>query len=211
MHSDTDALLAATDGPTAPAPTRHAFPEHTLLSLLVMLLLSGGVLYGMGWALKEDVKIVQQWDFSAPVGAESPWTFPKTEQAQTPDGVAYTAAQTGPGPGLTLDFDAATVRNIRVTMAVSRVEDGMPIPYALEWYWASPDEVTAAGEGWPFSTDRGTPFVQPDRHEKEVRLVRIHQHPRWQGAIAKAFLSVKLPDSAVGPFRIETKKIEFLE
>jgi len=211
MHSDTDALPAAIDTPAAPAPTRHTFPEHTILSLALMLLSSCGVLYGMNWAYKEDVKVVREWDFSIATDVEGPWIFPKAEQAQTPTGVAYTAAQTGPGPALTLNFDAATVRNIRVTMAVSRVEDGMPIPYALEWYWASPDDVAAANGGWPFSTDRGTPFVQPDRHKEEERLVRIHEHPRWRGPIAKAFLSVKLPNSAIGPFRVETKKIEFLE
>lgn len=213
MHSNSDALPpAVTADASAPRTSmRPAFPEHSLLSIIIMLLLSGGVLYAMAWAYRENLKIVQVWDFSILPAGEGPWTFPKAEQSRTESGMVYTATQTGPGPALTLDFDAATVRDIRVTMAVSRVEDGMPIPYALEWYWASPDDVTAAGEDWPFSTDRGTPFEQPDRHKEEVRLVRIHQHPRWQGAIAKAFLSVKLPDSAIGPFRVETKKIEFLE
>ncbi len=213
MLSDSDALPpAATADATAPqAPLRPAFPEHSLLSILIMLLLSAGVLYAMAWALREEEKVVQQWDFSAPQRADQPWTFPEAEQNQTPTGMVYTAVQTGPGPALTLNFDAATVRNIRVTMAVSQLDDGVVIPYELEWYWASPDDVTAAGESWPFSTDRGATFVQPDRHKSDVRLVQIHQHPRWRGPIAKAFLSVKLPDDATGPFRIETKKIEFLE
>lgn len=207
MHSEPDALPPT----TAPSPARRPFSEHTVFSLLRMVLVSAGVLWGVDRALEEEVKVVQQWDFSTPAGAETPWTFPATDQARTPSGIAYTATQTGPGPALTLSFDAATVHTIRVTMAVSRVEDGRSLPFALEWYWASPEDVAAAGEGWPFSTDRGTPFFQPDRHVDEVKMLRIEDHPRWRGPIAKAFLSVKLPNSAVGPFRIETRKIEFLE
>lgn len=208
MHSNSDAL----PGGEYPSPaTRPRFPEHTLLSLFLMLLLSAGTLYGVDRALEESVTVVQSWQFNSPGDDDGPWTFPAFDLVHAISGTSYTASQTGPGPMLTLEFDAATVHRIRVTMGVTRLADGRPIPFALEWYWSSPEQVASAAGSWPFSTDRGKPFYQPDRHNPEVYLVDIDQHERWKGQIGKAFISVKLPDAAAGPYRVETKKIEFLE
>lgn len=208
MHSNSDALPGGES--TTPAG-RSNFPEHTLLSLVLMLLLSAGALYGVDRALQESVTVVQSWQFNSATGDDGPWAFPASDLAHSVSGTVYTAPQTGPGPTLTLDFDAATVHRIRVTMRVTRVEDGRPIPFALEWYWSSPEQVAAAAGSWPFSSERGKPFIQPDRHNPEVYLVDIDRHPLWKGPVAKAFISVKLPDAAAGPYRVETKKIEFLE
>lgn len=204
MHSNSDALA---DGESQ---ARSNFPEHTVLSLVLMLLVSAGALYGVDRVIQESVTVVQAWEFNAATG-DGPWNFPASDLAHTPTGTAYTAPQTGPGPTLTLDFDSATVQQIRVTMRVTRVEDGRVVPFALEWYWSSPEQVSAAAGSWPFSSERGKPFIQPDRHNPEVYLIDIDRHPLWKGPIAKAFISVKLPDAAAGPYRIETKKIEFLE
>lgn len=211
MHSDTDAFSDRIDTETPIAPARPMLQEHTVLSIVLMLLLSAAVLYAVNWSLREDRNYTYRWNFAGVQESEGPWTFPQAERAKTPEGVAYVAQDTGPGPALALEFDAGTVRQIRATISVTRIADGRPIPYVAEWYWAGPEEVAAAAGAWPFSTDRAKAFFEPDRNAPDLRQVEVYEHPLWKGAIAKAFISVKVPNRELGPYRIETKNIEFLE
>lgn len=211
MHPATDPSTGGVDS-CCPAPEkRMAYPENTLFSLLAIALVAAGALYAVAWSLREDLVYAQRWDFATMAEGEGPWTFPKAERGKTAAGMAFVTEGTGPGPALTMEFDAATVRKIRTTIAVTRVEDGTPVPYVVEWYWSSPAQVAKAAGKWPFSTERGATFVQPDRHNAELRQVDIHLHPEWKGPVAKAFIGVKFTSAIPGPFRVETKKIEFLE
>ena len=211
MHPATDPPTGGVDS-CCPAPEkRGTYPENTLLSLLVITLFTTGVFYAVEWSLRERLVYAHQWDFAAMAEGEGPWTFPDKEQAKTATGMAFVIEGTGPGPALTMEFDAATVRKVRASIAVTRVEDGTPVPFVLEWYWSSPAQVAEAAGSWPFSTERGAAFVQPDRHNTELRQVDIHLHPQWKGPVGKAFIGVKLTSAMPGPFRVETKKIEFLE
>jgi hypothetical protein len=211
MHPATDPTDSAIDTGCSAPGKRVAYPENTVFSLLVIALLAAGALYAVQWSLREDVTYVHQWNFATMAEGEGPWTFPEKERGKTAAGMAFVVEGTGPGPALTMEFDAATVRRIRTTIAVTRVEDGTPVPYVVEWYWSSPSEVAEAAGKWPFSTDRGATFLQPDRHNAELRQVDIYEHHLWKGPIAKAFIGIKFSGGVAGPFRIETKKIEFLE
>lgn len=187
------------------------YPENTVLSMLIMVLVAAGVLAGVNWAYNDTSTTISRWDFAALDLAQGPWSFPGTEQAKTPAGVSCVVQGTGPGPTLTMDFDADAVGRVRTTMAVTRVADGQPVPYVAEWYWASPEDVAAAAGAWPFSTERGAAFFQPDRHFPERREVRIWKHTLWKGKIAKAFIGIKVATGETGPFRVEVQSIEFLE
>jgi hypothetical protein len=212
MHPATDPTDSAIDtGCSAVEKRVTVYPEHSLFSLLVVALLAAGALYAVNWSLREEVTHVHRWNFATLAEGEGPWSFPETERGKTANGIAFVTKGTGPGPALTMEFDADTVRRIRTTIAITRVADGTPVPYVVEWYWASPSHVEEAGGKWPFSTDRGAAFYQPDRHDAEVRQVDIHEHYLWKGPIAKAFIGVKFTGNEAGPFRVETKKIEFLE
>lgn len=189
----------------------EAYPEHTLLSLLVIALVALGAFYAVNWSLREDLPYAHQWNFATVADGESPWTFPGKERDKTANGIVFVTEGTGPGPALTMEFDAATVRKIRTTIAVTSVETGLPVPYTVEWYWSSPAQVAEAAGKWPFSTDRGAAFFQPDRHNAELRQVDIYKHHLWKGTIAEAFIGIKFTSAIPGPFRVETKKIEFLE
>jgi hypothetical protein len=187
------------------------YPENTVFSLLIIALVAAGVLYAVKWSLREEVVHAQQWNFATMAEGEGPWEFPEANRSKTASGMVFEIESTGPGPMLTMTFDAAAVRKIRTTIAVTRVADGTPVPYVLEWYWSSPSQVAEAAGSWPFSTDRGAAFFQPDRHNAELRQVDIYEHHFWEGPVAKAFIGVKFTSAVPGPFRVETKKIEFLE
>jgi hypothetical protein len=207
-------IAPALDGTVSGHPVsgkRACYPENTVLSILIMILVAAGVLAGVDRAYRDTSTTIARWDFAALDLAQGPWSFPGTEQAKTLAGVSYVMQGTGPGPTLTMDFDADSVGRVRSTMAVTRVADGQPVRYVAEWYWASPEDVAAAAGAWPFSTERGAAFFQPDRHFSEVREVRIRKNTLWKGKIAKAFVGIKVPAGETGPFRVEVQSIEFLE
>lgn len=214
MHPATDPTTGGVDNDGgASGEKRVVYPEHTLFSLLIIALVAAGALYAVEWSLREKLTHVHHWDFATMPEGEGPWTFPKEERGKTLEGMAFVIDRTGPGPMLTMDFDASTVRRIRATIAITRVADGMPVPFDVEWYWSSPAEVAeakAAG-AWPFSGERGATFVQTDRHHVEIRQVDIHKHHLWKGPIARAFIGIKFTSAMPGPFRVETKEIAFLE
>lgn len=211
MHPATIPPDSAIDTGYPADEKRVAYPEHTLFSLLVVALIAAGAFYAVRWSLREDVTYTHQWDFATLANGESPWKFPGKTPEKTTDGIVVVMDRTGPGPMLTMEFDTATVRRIRTTISVTSVQSGLPVPYTVEWYWSSPAQVAEAGENWPFSTDRGAAFVQPDRHNAELRQVDIYKHHFWNGTVAKAFIGVKFTSAVPGPLRVETKKIEFLE
>lgn len=211
MHPASDPSTGTCEtGASAPVKGM-GYPENTVLSLLAIVLVAAGAFYAVSWSLRDDRVRAYQWDFAAMAEGEGPWTFPETERGKGENGMTFVIDRTGPGPTLTMEFDAAAVRTIRTHIAITRVADGTPVPYVLEWYWSSPSQVADAAGKWPFSTDRGATFVQPDRHNVELRQVDIYQHHHWNGLIGKAFLGIKFTGAISGPFRVETKKIEFLE
>lgn len=211
MHPAADPLSELVE-PTQPAPAQRAgYPETTLVSLLLMIFISAGTLYAVDWSYREEWTPVYAWSFAGAPSDSSPWSFPDSERTQTPEGIAYVTKDAGPGPVLALEFDAESVRRIRATFSVTQTSDGKPAPFQVEWYWASPEDIAAANGSWPFSSERGATFVEPDRHHPEERLLDLRGHPRWKGKIAKAFIGFNIPLSDTGAVKIETKHIEFLE
>jgi hypothetical protein len=196
---------------TAPAPSDRTRPRHTIATVLLMALLSAGALYGVEWSVREQASPVHAWNFRSLPYEQSPWEFPAPRREQDDEGVTYLAIQTGPGPTLTMDLDTSTIRTVRATVEITRESNGEPVPYALEWYWASEDDIAAAGDNWPFSTERGTTFRLLDRHAPTIHTAQLSRHKTWKGSIAKAYIGVKIPPHEIGPFQIRTVHIEFLE
>ena len=198
-------------GTPSPRAARPARPKHTIATILLMALVSSAVLYGVRWSVREESSSIHVWDFRTLPYGESPWTFPSPRLEQDNEGVTYLAIETGPGPILAMGLETGTVRSVRATIEITRESDGEPVPYALEWYWASAEDIEAAGESWPFSGERGTYFQLLDRHTPNIHTARLSRHHKWKGQIARAFIGVKIPPHEVGPFEIRTKRIEFLE
>ncbi len=195
-----------------PSPTvRRGYPEHNLVSILLMGLVSAAVFYGVAWSVQEQAKPVHTWDFRTLTAEESPWQFPRVMREQNAPGVTFMALKTDPGPELVMDLDTDTVREIRATVEVTHYEDGTPARFSMEWYWASAEDVAAAEGDWPYSGERGTPFKILDRHAPNTHGIRISRHKRWNGSIARGFVAIKFPPSETGPFQVRVLKIEFLE
>jgi len=204
MHPPTDSPATSAEVSTAP-------PGHSLLSMALMLLLAAAVLAGVRALYHDPETVVQRWNFAEIAPDAGPWIFPAEERGKTPQGIAYVAADTGPGPELTQEIDAARVGRIRLRIDVTRVEDGMPIPFVAEWRWSSPEELTTApGEG-DLSGAHAADFFEPDRHQPDLRELNLRSQAQWRGKIEKSVIVIKLPGSEAGPYRIETRLIEFLE
>lgn len=197
-------------GAVAPAnPVPPGRPEHTILSILVLLLLAAGVLYLVDWSLRENRPAVQAWAFSEGVD-DSVWNFPDPEAAPSPAGMTFEMPESGFGPRLDLQFPAENVRRVEVTVAATHAETGEPVPFALGWYWGRSEDVAESPEN-PFSTGRAMAFHRFVRHRPDSYRVNLDEHPQWHGTVEAAMLTFKFPEAATGPFRITLTRLEFLE
>ncbi len=203
LHHDPEVAT-----PRAPQARR---PEHSLFSIVLMALLAAGAVYGVGWTIQAPYTVVHQWDFRDLPYAESPWQFPPVKLEQDENGVVIPTLQTGPGPELIMELDTDTVDAIRATVEITRVEDGAPVGYALEWYWSSAEDVTAAAGAWPYSTDRGVAFRPLNRHQPNTHTAQVSKHKAWKGTIAQGFIGIKIPPRVEGPFFVRLVHVEFLE
>lgn len=208
---ETALSSAGAPGQSEKPVVRRGRPEHTVLSILVMFALSAAALYGVAWSVQVPETVVAAWDFTTTPYEETPWRFPEMRLSQDNGGVTYLTPVTGPGPKLRLEVDTAKVRTIRATLEVRRFRDNKKIPFTLEWYWASTSDIASAGDGWPFSVERGMEMEMPNRHYAGTRIARATRHHKWTGRIVQAFIGVKFPEDEEGPFQVRVIRIEFLE
>lgn len=211
MNMPNDGTSKNTEEACSSTATHRAYPEHTLASILLMGLLSAAVLYGVAWSVQVPETIVHAWDFSSLTAAESPWGFPDVRLEQDDDGITFLIMKTGPGPEMVMELDTQTVRLIRVTAEVTHAVSAKPMPFSLEWYWISAEDIAAADGAWPYSTERGVALKVRDRHQPDVHTVDVSRHKLWKGTIAQGFIGIKIPKEYPGPFQVRIKHIEFLE
>jgi len=199
--------------PPPPADTPAAGrPEHSLASLVLIGLAAAAVLYAVRWSVEEHEVVAQSWDFREIPHEETPWAFPDLEEVQDGNGVLTLAPHSGPGPELELALDADTVGRVRVAIEVLRAEDKTPVPFGLEWFWASAEDVTEAEEGaGPYSAARRAPFRVLDRRAPEIHTASLRRQGLWGGTVARGMIALKFPPEEPGPFLVRTFRIEFLE
>ena len=210
-HDTDDPMLHEEDHDSLPITPASRRPEHSLLSIVLMLLLAAGAVYGVGWTMRPQQKVVHSWDFRSLPYESTPWRFPEVKIEQDEGGVIIPTLQTGPGPQLIMDLDTDTVNAVRATVEITRVEDGTPVGYALEWYWSSAEAVAAANGAWPYSTERGVAFRPQNRHTPNIHTAQVSRHKQWQGTIAQGFIGIKIPPRVEGPFFVRLVHVEFLE
>lgn len=208
MATEIDTSESTAPPQDLPAPGGR--PDHTIISILVMLVLSAGVLYGADWLLRDDGVVVQAWDFTGAIDTDA-WTFPDPEGTTTsPAGTTFALAESGFGPKLNLSINAADVRRIQAKVTVTDARTGKPVPFALGWYWARSEDLAESPEQ-PFSPARSMVFYPFARHRPDTLRTDIYRHGDWQGTIDTGVFTLKFPEGAAGPFRVTLSRLEFLE
>lgn len=206
MNSVEDAPREAAPAQDAPVPGGR--PEHSILSILVLLALSACVLYLIDWALRDDGAVVQAWDLAQPL--DGAWEFPDPNAHQSEAGMTFDMEESGFGPKLALDLAASEVNRIQATLSVTQAETGKPVRFALGWYWARESDLEAAPEA-PFASNRAMAFYPFARHRPHTYRVDMNTHDAWNGTIKAGVFTVKFPADAKGPFRVTLSRLEFLE
>lgn len=200
---------AAQPDTAPPAEQPAGRPAHTIVSILVMLVLSAGTLYAVGWLLREEWTAVRSWDLSEPLD-EAVWSFPESGAEVSGAGATFEMTASGFGPTLNLDLPAAEANRVQVHVRVTRADNGKPVRFALGWYWARADDVEASPDE-PFSPERAMAFYAFARHRPHTYRVDVANHEKWNGTIKKGLFTVKLPPNISGPVRVTMSRVDFLE
>jgi hypothetical protein len=209
-----DTPVPASESPPPPANAPAAGrPDHSLASLLLIGLAAVALLYAVRWSVEEHEAVLHAWDFREVPPEETPWTFPELDAAQDGHGVLSLAAHSGPGPELDMALDTDAIGTLRIAIEILRAGDETPVPFALDWFWASADDVAKAEEegGWPYAVDRSVPIRVLDRHAPEIHAAPLHRREAWGGTIARGMIALKFPPDEPGPFLVRTFRIELLE
>ena len=209
MNSATDAPAETVSAPPRELPPPGGRPEHTLLSILILILLSAGALYLADWVLRDEGAVFEAWDFSAPLESGA-WEFPDPDAARSEAGMTIEMAESGFGPKLNQSFPAASVNRIQAVVTAVHAETGEPVRFALGWYWARDTDVAASPEA-PFAVNRAMAFYPFARHRRHTYRADMNTHELWNGTIASGVFTVKFPEDATGPFRVTVSRLEFLE
>lgn len=196
--------------PASPRMDATRPPRHTVASIAISLGLVAAALYGVQLTVAAPEGLVHVWDFRRTSHEGTPWSFPMVSNDYDGRGIQSLAYETGPGPMFEQPLETDSIGEIRVTMEINRYQEETPVPFTLEWYWASQGDIDAAGEAWPFSTERGVTLHPSDPSRPETHSARL-DHAKWTGTIARGFIGLKFPDEVVGPFIVRTIRVEFLE
>jgi len=202
---------APTESPATPVPAPlppGSRPDHTIFSILILLLLAAGALYLVDWVLRDDGNVVQSWDFTLPL--DGTWEFPDPEAHQTDNGIVFEMKESGFGPKRAFDIPADTVNRIQATINVTQVETGKPVRFALGWYWAREPDMVETPDA-PFAANRAMAFFSFARHRPDTYRVNMNTHELWNGTINAGVFTLKFPADATGPFRVTLSRLEFLE
>jgi hypothetical protein len=209
MDTATTPTTSPASPPAPPRKEAAGAPEHSVLSMVLLVLLSAGALYAADWVLRDDGKVVQQWNLAQPVDPTI-WEFPGKSATTTAQGMVFEMPASGFGPRLDLSLPTESVRWIKAHVSVVRVDTGKPVRFALGWYWARQQDLEEAPDG-PFSLKRSlvlNPYVRrlPDAYRADML-----GHEAWNGTIEAAIFTLKFPEEETGPFRVTFSSLEFLE
>lgn len=201
-----------TDTPTPPpppaAPTGR--PENTVLSILLMLLLSAGVLYGADWLIRYDETVTQQWDFTVEPLEGGAWHFPGEAVTRTEHGIAFEIPKSEVGPELTCEIPAGGARRVRLGGTVLDTASGKTVPFTFALYWARSEDVARAPDA-PYSTNRARRFEPTARYRPQEFYADMDAHPEWTGTIERIRISVILLPLGPGPYRVTLSHFDVVE
>jgi hypothetical protein len=168
---------------------------------------------------------VRVWDFTRLQPAQWEWQFPGNP-ASTPEGVAYTAAETGPGPRIDgLALPARALTKIRIHAQIIDPASGAVTPPELIVYWARPEDLAAPVAGNPFQFERGC-FFYPESNQNPFVLVAeppvaeasafltpscvVSSRKIWEGTIQSMLIAVKVPEVSSKGYKVIVSRIEFV-
>lgn len=209
MQSEAFAIEAPVPA-KAPAPdSSDRAPDHTVLSVVLMLALSAAVLGGVEWRLRDRRPALAGWGVGAASFSDPRWSLPAGVTHEGDGGISWELNTEGGVPVLSYEIDADTVRQVRAEAQVVRVSDGEAVPFVLNWNWAHPEEA-ADGGSWPSAQERMVTLYRPVRHHPALHQANLGWHPEWNGVIAKMSVSVQLWTNAPGPYRITVRRIELM-
>lgn len=183
--------------------------EHTLLSIVLLLLAGAGAMYFMDRVVRDESPAVLAWTLSQPPDPAI-WEFPDENASFGPNGAAFTIGESGFGPKLTLDLPAGNVRWLAAVVTVTEENSGKPVPFALGWYWARAEDLDQAADE-PFASNRAMVLEPYLRHRPQLRRAEMATHPLWTGDVKQGVFTIKLPPDATGPFRVCFERVEFQE
>lgn len=195
--------------PVPPADHAAGVPEHSILSILVLLLLAAGALYLTDWGLRDDGTLVRGFELNQPLDPAL-WEFPDKNAVTTAQGTTFEMAESGFGPKLKLAFPAATVRWVKAEVSVVQADTGKPVRFALGWYWARSEDMSESPDG-PYSLKRSMVLFPYVRHYPHSYRADMSGHDLWNGTIEGAVFTLKYPPDETGPFRVTFSRLEFLE
>ncbi|MBX3178020.1 MAG: hypothetical protein KF886_11700 [Candidatus Hydrogenedentes bacterium] len=184
-------------------------PEHTLLSIALLLLAGAGAAYFMDRFVRDESPAVLAWTLNQPPDP-AVWEFPDEGASFGRDGAAFTIEESGFGPKLTLDLPAGSARWLAAVVTVTEENSGKPVPFALGWYWARAEDLDQTPEE-PFASNRAMVLQPYLRHRPRLRRAEMATHPLWAGDVKQGVFTIKLPPEATGPFRVRFERVEFQE
>lgn len=185
-------------------------PENTILTIVLMLLLAAGVLYGADWVIRDDETVTQQWDFAAEPLEGGAWHFPGDAVTRTANGIAFEIPKSEVGPELTCSIPAGNARRVRLGGTVMDTASGKTVPFTFALYWARAEDVASAPDA-PYSTNRARRFESTARYRPQEFYADMEPHPDWTGTIERIRISVILLPVGPGPYRVTLSHFDVVE